>query len=88
MQIVDLRFQIENLRCTICNHQSKICNYWFLMIEIRPSNERGGGDYGWLNTRHTFSFDQYHDPRWTGFRSLRVVNDDRVVLPSGIRQCF
>lgn len=50
------------------------------MINIRPSGERGGGNYGWLNTRHTFSFDQYHDPRFMGFRSLRVINED-VVAP-------
>lgn len=52
------------------------------MIQIRPGNERGGGDYGWLNTHHAFSFDQYRDPRWMGFRSVRVINED-VVAPGG-----
>jgi hypothetical protein len=48
------------------------------MINIRHSNERGGGDYGWLKTRHTFSFDTYYDPEFTNFRSLRVMNEDWV----------
>jgi quercetin 2,3-dioxygenase len=50
------------------------------MINIRRSEQRGGGNFGWLNTRHTFSFDTYHDPNFMGFRSLRVINED-VVAP-------
>jgi len=54
-----------------------------VMINIRRSEERGGGDYGWLNTKHTFSFDQYHDPKWMSFRSLRVINEDQVAPDVG-----
>ena len=52
------------------------------MIQIRKSDERGGGNYGWLNTKHTFSFSDYWDPKWMGFRSLRVINED-LVAPKG-----
>ncbi len=53
------------------------------MIRIRRSDERGGGDFSWLNTRHTFSFDQYRNSEWNGFRSLRVINEDVVAPGAG-----
>jgi redox-sensitive bicupin YhaK (pirin superfamily) len=53
------------------------------MIAIRKAEERGPTNLGWLDSKHTFSFGQYFDPKFTGFGPLRVINDDRVAPGRG-----
>ena len=53
------------------------------MIAVRKAEDRGHADIGWLNTHYSFSFANYYDPQWNGYRSLRVLNDDTIAPGRG-----
>lgn len=53
------------------------------MLVIRHANQRGSADFGWLKSRHSFSFGSYYDPSQMGFSALRVINDDIVTPGAG-----
>src|SRR5271165_4718528 len=56
------------------------------MMLLRKANERGHANHGWLDSWHTFSFADYYDRQWMGYRTLRVINDDLVMPGQGFGQ--
>lgn len=54
-----------------------------MKIQLRKAGDRGRANFGWLDSRHTFSFGEYWDPQQMGFRTLRVINEDRVAPGGG-----